>query len=212
MSDQRVEAHALRRQTRCSDAMESAFKSLPPLAALKAFEVFGRVGGIRRTARLLDVDHAVISRHLRALESRVGTILVERHPSEGGNWLTCDGERYHKRVSAALSELANASDELNSSRQMRLHLCCSPGFALHWLGKRIRDFASQFPEVDVELRSSDAFPDLSSNEADCDIRYVRNGQQPSLSKTPVRHFEFARPEVFPVASPEFMASLAKPVG
>lgn len=186
--------------------METAYKSLPPLAALRAFEVFGRVGGIRRTAKLLDVDHAVISRHLRSLESRVGTVLVDRYASDGGNWLTCEGERYHKRVSAALMELVNASEELNSSRQMRLHLWCSPGFALHWLGKRLREFSNENPGVDVELRSSDAPPDMSTNEADCDIRYVRNGQKASFSKTPIRQFEFARPEVFPVASPEYLAN------
>jgi DNA-binding transcriptional LysR family regulator len=191
--------------------MESAYKSLPPLAALKAFEVFGRVGGIRRAARVLNVDHAVISRHLRTLESRVGTILVERHPGERGNWLTCEGERYHRRVSAALMELANASDELNSSRQMRLHLCCSPGFALHWLGKRLRDFTSQHPELEVELRSTDARANLASNEADCDIRYVRTGQQAGMGDTPIRQFEFARPEVFPVASPDYVAGLARPI-
>lgn len=108
-------------------------------------------------------------------------------------------------------ELASASDALNASRQLRLHIWCSPGFALHWLGKRLHDFAAEFPDVDVELRSSDAPPDLATNDADCDIRLVRNGQPAAQGRGTVRTYEFARPEVFPVAAPAYLATMATPI-
>lgn len=53
-----------------------AGKALPPFAALRAFEMVGRVGGIRRAASLLAIDHTVVSRHVRALEEWVGVPLV----------------------------------------------------------------------------------------------------------------------------------------
>jgi DNA-binding transcriptional LysR family regulator len=42
---------------------------LPPFAALRAFDAIGRRGGIRRAAEELGISHAIVSRHLAALET-----------------------------------------------------------------------------------------------------------------------------------------------
>ncbi len=45
---------------RCDDS--------PSFGSLKAFELIGRLGGIRKAAIALGVDHAAVSRHLKSLE------------------------------------------------------------------------------------------------------------------------------------------------
>jgi len=47
-------------------------RGIPPFASLKAFESVGRAGGVRKAALELGIDHAVVSRHLRALEAWLG--------------------------------------------------------------------------------------------------------------------------------------------
>jgi hypothetical protein len=107
--------------------MNSA-KSMPSLAMLRAFDAFGRVGGIRKAALMLDVDHAVISRHLTALESFVGTALIDR--SNGVRTLTSDGIEYHRRISAAFQEITNATVMLRKRHDQQLLIWASPALPI----------------------------------------------------------------------------------
>ena len=38
-------------------------KALPPFEGLRAFDAIARLGGVRKAAKWLDRDHAVLSRH-----------------------------------------------------------------------------------------------------------------------------------------------------
>lgn len=75
-------------------------KALPPFEALRAFDAVARLGGVRKAAQYLCRDHAVVSRHLRAIEDWTGTKLIQRTP--GGAVLTEDGMRYHKQIATAI--------------------------------------------------------------------------------------------------------------
>ena len=177
-------------------------KPLPAFQTLRAFEAVGRLSGIRRAAQDLQLDHAVVSRHLRTLEEWAGTQLIARQ--NGHAVLTDEGVRYHARISAALRELLDASTEVlrrNSSR--RLSIWCIHGFASQWLTCRLSDFQARYPELELELRSTDSSPDFARYEADVDIRYIP-GDEPISSvniRGGVRRFEIARPPVVAVASP-----------
>ena len=180
---------------------------LPPFAALRAFEAVGRLGGIRRAATELSVDHAVVSRHVRALEAWTGLALVDR--GRGASQLTEEGAAYHGRVMVALNDLACAtSDLMRRTGQARLVIWCVPGFAFRWLSVRLDDFAALHGDIEIELRPTDLGPDFRRNEADGDIRYIRDGVE-TPPRRDVQMLEFARPGVFPVASPDFIDSMAK---
>jgi DNA-binding transcriptional LysR family regulator len=177
-------------------------KPLPAFQTLRAFEAVGRLSGIRRAAQDLQLDHAVVSRHLRTLEEWAGTQLIARQ--NGRAVLTDEGVRYHARISAALQELFDASTEVlrrNSSR--RLSIWCIHGFASQWLTCRLSDFQARYPELQLELRSTDTSPDFSRYEADVDIRYVPGDEpiSPVNIRGGVRRFEIARPPVVAVTSP-----------
>ncbi|WP_337186347.1 LysR substrate-binding domain-containing protein [Phenylobacterium sp.] len=179
-------------------------RALPPMTALRAFEVVGRVGGIRRAAAVLALDHAAVSRHVRSLELWAGMPLIER--SGGGGRLTPDGEKFHRRISAALLEIASAAADL--TRRLddgRLNIFCVPGIASHWLMARLADFRTQNPEIDIELHPSDNTPDFGRHEADVDIRYSIDAAPLALGPE-VQSMEIARPPVLAVAAPSMFAA------
>jgi LysR family glycine cleavage system transcriptional activator len=182
-------------------------KCLPPFATMRAFEAVGRLSGVRRAAQALNLDHAVVSRHLRTLEEWAGVRLVNR--IDGKTVLSPIGARYHARISAALAELCDASNELLlCNENSKLRICCVPGFASEWLISRLRAFQAANPGITLELHPTDQSPDFTRYEADVDIRYVPGNE--IVSRTPmigVRTFEISRPPVYAVASPECAANL-----
>jgi LysR family glycine cleavage system transcriptional activator len=176
---------------------------LPPFSGLRAFEAVGQLGGIRRAALELGVDHAAVSRHLRALEAWAGVRLIDR--AQGGR-LTAEGARYHERISAALEEIGRASAELTrQGDDHRLMIWCVPGLAYRWLNGRLSEFRTLDPEIEIEVRPTEQAPDFGRHEADAEIRYLRditpNADGDLLTS------EIARPEVIAVASPALAAEL-----
>jgi LysR family transcriptional regulator, glycine cleavage system transcriptional activator len=180
-------------------------KLFPPLAALRAFEAVGRLGGIRKAARELGTDHAVVSRHIRALEAWVNTALLAR---EGGDYrLTETGRAYHGEIERALATIAGATGALTrQGERMRLSIWCIPGFAFLWLSDRLGSFLEANPDIDLDFRPADDLPDFRAKDVDGAIRYIRNWDEAGVPRH-VHRLEFARPPVFPVAAPSFAAAL-----
>lgn len=185
----------------------SAFPSrraLPPFAALRAFDAVARLGGVRKAAEALDLDHAVVSRHLRAIETWTGATLIER--TRSGVMLSADGLRYHRRIAAAIDAIASATlDLMKQSDNSRLQIWCIPGFAFLWLMGRLSGFQEANPGLEVELRPTDAGPDFGRHEADVDIRYAPTYGEPLAQPPNVRTVQIDTPAVFPLASPEYLA-------
>jgi LysR family glycine cleavage system transcriptional activator len=182
--------------------------STPPFSALRAYEAIGRLGGIRRAALDLRLDHAVVSRHLRALEEWAGVPLINRQ--RDGRVLTDAGAQFHRRISFALQEIAQASADLLVMRgHQSLRIWCMPGLALHWLTARLPHFQALHPEVELSLRPAERSPDFANHEAEVDIRYHYGDTaiDPALVSGMARRLELARPEVFPVASPQLAETL-----
>lgn len=180
---------------------------LPPFAALRAFEAVGRLGGIRRAAQALGLDHAVVSRHLRALEVHLGVQLV--HRAKGSITLTEQGARFLGRISPAIAELRNAAAELmQEGAERRLRIWCIPGLASLWLTSRLESFRAANPDIELELQSSHQSPDFARYETDAAIRYVAGNERVTAAVTGgVRRLELARPPVLAVASPGLIATL-----
>jgi len=178
--------------------------ALPPFGALRAFEAVGRHGGIRKAAEAIGIDHAVVSRHLRTLEAWVGADLFVRRA--GGATLTPKGALYHSRISAAIAEMVDASEQVSGRKQApRVRIWCVPGFAFQWLIPRLGEFRILHSDVELDLRPTDEGPDFSTREADGDIRYVRDWATDPRFGDNVRTIMLARPPVFPVASPALLA-------
>lgn len=186
-------------------------KTLPPFEALRAFDAVGRLRGIRKAAISLGRDHAVVSRHLRALESWTGTKLVER--TAGGIVLTEDGLRYHRLVAAALDSIVYATvDLMRRGDHSRLHIWSMPGFSLHWLTRRLGAFERRHAGVEIELRPTESSPDFSMHEADVDIRFISAYGEPFTLPPGLRSIEFAHVPIIAVASPDYLREVGPIAG
>lgn len=175
-------------------------RAIPPLSSLRAFETVGRLGGIRKAAGSLNLDHSVVSRHLKQLEEWLGVALFQR---DGGRVnLTDVGARYHGRISAALAELALASAEIQDPEEEKsLLVWCVPGFAAQWVADRVATFEVAQPEFSVELRPTDSRANLLAYEADVDIRFYLDDWPPDAGGRGIQYVELARPPIMIVASP-----------
>ncbi len=181
-----------------------ARRALPPFAALRAFDAVARLGGIRKAATMLGVDHTVVSRHVRTLEAWVGISLLTRSPA--GMLLTPDGRRYHASIADAIDGIATATlDLLEGSDSGALRIWCMPGFAFQWLTPRIGRFEQANLEIAIEMRPTDHPPDLLGREADVDIRYCADYEPLRTVPTAIRSIELSRPIVVPAASPDYLA-------
>ncbi len=180
--------------------------ALPPFALLRAFEAIGTCGGIRRAAEALSIDHAAISRHLRALELWTGATLIDRTPG-GGRALTEDGWRYHQAVARGLGLIASAGLDLTKRKDDRhLALLCAPGLASEWLSGRLGDFSDLNAGIELEIRPTDEPPGPSTHSADGHIYYVIDARPHELEDE-LRSETIARPPILAVASPAFAQSL-----
>lgn len=182
-------------------------KTLPPFEALRAFDAIARLGGVRKAAQYLCRDHAVVSRHLRAIEDWTGTKLIERTP--GGAVLTEEGLRYHREIATAMDMIASATIDLMKRGDNRcLHIRCMPGFALHWLSGRLGDFEKANPGLDVELRPADRSPEFLSHDTDIEIRLVPNYGPPFQLPSNLRSMEVACVQIIAVASRQYVSAAA----
>jgi DNA-binding transcriptional LysR family regulator len=199
------DAGSLPRERGVWSAYSGGAKSIPPFAALRAFEAVGRLGGIRKAAAALSLHHAVVSRHVAALERWVGQPLLMRN--RGNKLLTPTGSRYYLRIQDALRELASATAEIVSvSDGDRLRIWTNGGFASKWLAPRLGEFTALQPDVKIELRPSDARPDLLNGEAEVDIRYHGDLYSPPPGGKGLTHVELARPHIMAVASPSLLGA------
>jgi len=177
-------------------------KAFPPFESLRAFDAVARLGGVRKAAQALLRDHAVISRHLKALESWTGTTLIERTP--GGAVLTPEGREYHRQIEAAFNTIAHATIDLLKRNDDRcVHVWCMPAFALHWMTGHLASFESTNQDLDIELRSTREEPDFETQEADVVIQLVPTGA-PLDRPASVQTMELARLPTVPVASPGYL--------
>jgi DNA-binding transcriptional LysR family regulator len=178
-------------------------KSIPPFASLRAFDAVARLGGARKAANALQLDHAVVSRHLRALEAWTGTTLVIRERT--GLTLTPEGKRYHRQIGRAIDLISEATaDLMKLGDERELTIWCMPGFASKWLISRIGRFETRQPGITIEVRPSDSQPDFNRHEADVDIWYAPTYGPPFEPAANLRSMELAQPAVVPVASPHYL--------
>ena len=156
----------------------AASDRLPPMQALRAFEAAARTGSLTRAAELLHVTHGAIGHQIKALESELGVRLVER--AGRGVRLTDEGERFAARVRVAFAELAEAVREVAEGRNPRqLRITVLPSFAARWLLPRIGRFVAAHPEIDVDVRASNALADFRREDVDLGIRHG-SGEWPGL--------------------------------
>jgi len=171
--------------------------------------VFARVahhGSFTRAAGELGVSPSALSQTLRALEGRMGVRLLNRTTRHVG--LTEHGAKFLERVAPGLEQIGSAFHELDDVRGRpsgTLRLNVSRIGATLVVMPVLGEFVKRYPEVRVELASSDAFIDLVAGGFDAGLRL---GESLAHNMTAVRVSDKLRAAV--VASPEYFKRHGKP--
>jgi LysR family transcriptional regulator, glycine cleavage system transcriptional activator len=172
----------------------------PTLSALRAFEATARLGSMRKAALELQIDHAVISRHIKDVEAELGVELLKRGPnklelSELGRFLS-------QKTSGAFAEIDQAvSQTRDAAEHSILYIACIHGFAQRWLMPRLDHFSSRHPSIELRLRATDEMGSIEMVKTDLEIKYVCDKR---LDRD---WYVIARPNVFPVVAQDVYQKL-----
>ncbi|PSL22276.1 LysR family transcriptional regulator [Shimia abyssi] len=148
-------------------------RNLPPLNALRAFEVAGRHESFSRAAEELNVAHSAVSRHVRGLEARLGVKLFRDLPR--GVELTPEGRGYLARVLPALDMIAEATEDLAQTPRGVVTVNSEPLFAERFILPRLAKFQEAYPDIEVRLEASPLLADVERYEADLAVRFTQSG-------------------------------------
>jgi LysR family glycine cleavage system transcriptional activator len=145
------------------------WQSLPPLSALRAFAALAEAGSFSRAGEALNVSHAAVSQQVRALEDRLGVLLVVRGGPRGR--LTPEGERLAQALETAFTGIAQAVDDLTGADAGRpLQVTTTSGFAAAWLMPRLSEFRHLHPDVELMLNPTSNLVELAPGGVDVAIR------------------------------------------
>lgn len=154
------------------------WRDIPSLSALKAFEAAARLGSFSAAARELNVTHAAVAQHVRALESHFGQALMDR---EGRAMrATGAGRRLAQDLGEGFGTIAAGVRALAQARSDRpVALTTTQNFAENWLAPRLAAFWQAHPDLPVTVAPDNRVVDLRREGFDLAIRYGE-GRWPGL--------------------------------
>lgn len=149
---------------------------LPSLQTLRAFAAAGRLKSYSKAAEELGLTHGAVSHRIRELEQRLGVQLFRR---EGNTMvLTPAGQKLEAQVRQGLSLLEQAFEPAPSARvKTTRHIVMTsvPSLASTWLLSRLGEYRADNPDIDVELRVSEALNDYKKEGIDLGVRLGAGG-------------------------------------
>lgn len=171
---------------------------LPSLNALRTFEAVARHNSFTRAAEELNVTQSAASRLVRSLEDYLQIPLFTRQSRRIE--LTDEGRFYNRLVHDALDLVEAGTVELISSSQGNgtLSIGMLPTFGTRWLLPRLPSLQEKYPEISLNVISSDGELDFTKERIDVAIRFG-HGNWPDAIIDPLMS-----EEILVVCSPKIM--------
>jgi DNA-binding transcriptional LysR family regulator len=164
---------------------------------LKVFHAAAEAGSFTHAGEQLGLSQSAVSRQVSALEQELSVALFHRHAR--GLILTEQGELLYRTAHEVFMKLEAARAKLTDSRERPhgdLKVTTTVGIGVHWLTPRLGEFVDLFPDIRIQLITTDEELDLAMREADVAIR-LRQPTQPDLIQRKlfsVRFHAYASPE------------------
>jgi LysR family glycine cleavage system transcriptional activator len=173
-------------------------RRLPPLNALRAFEVAARNENFTRAAAELGVSQAAVSQQVKSLEAMLGLKLFARDGKQ--LVITSAGKQYLAVVRDALDRIAVGTDRLLKNMPSSvLTVSTSPDFGAKWLVHRLGRFAAAYPGIDLRVSTTTRQVDLIAEHVDVAIRHG-DGHWASLDAVAL-----GAEQLVPVCSPKLLS-------
>jgi DNA-binding transcriptional LysR family regulator len=178
------------------------------MGELELMRTFVRVverGSLSAVAREAELGQATVSRHLKDLETMVGTALLQRTTRRIG--LTEAGAQYYERAKAILGLVEQTHEEIRTSQARPsgvIRLSCTSAFGIRHLCRILFAFQEQQPRIKIELNLTDERIDLIKEGMDLVVRMGALGDSGLVAR------RLGQAERVLVASPDYLARHGEP--
>ncbi len=162
-------------------------------------------GGFAPAASVFGISATMVSKHVRALEERLGARLL--HRTTRRHSLTEAGRLYFERCKAILASVDDAESgvtELGSAPRGTLRVSAPVSFGAYRLAPALVDFRRSYPELRVELVLSDRRVDLIAEEFDAAVRIGKLADATFVARP------LAPYRVWLAAAPDYLAKRGRP--
>jgi len=179
---------------------------LDRFAEIELFVQVAETGSLSRAAEALGLSNAAASRHLQALEDRLGARLVERNTRR--LFLTDTGQEFFSRAKALLADMKDAEDAVNASTLNptgTLRISASLSFSMQHVAPLLRAYTERYPNVTVHMEAANRYLDIIDNNIDVAIR--TREFEPDSNITVRR---LAQTRRILVAAPRYLAKHGRP--
>src|SRR3569623_1506586 len=163
---------------------------------LRIFHTAAESGSFTHAAEKLNMSQSAVSRQISALEEDLNLKLFIRHAR--GLVLTEVGEQLFRTAHRMQWELQQVQTQMSESQDEpsgQLIVTTTVGIGSTWLSSRIHEFVKLYPEIQIDVKLSDAELDLAMREADVAIRLHRPMQSEMIQRklfTVHNHFYASR--------------------
>jgi DNA-binding transcriptional LysR family regulator len=175
------------------------------LQAMRTFVRVAELGSFSAAAQQLGVARSVVTRHVAALERQLGAKLMVRSTRRLA--LTAAGTAYLEKCRVIVNLVAAAETDVAEERAVargKIRIGLPLSYGLKRLAPLLLEFASDNPEVQLEMDCTDRRVDLAEEGFDLSIRITgRLAPSDVVRRLGVCH-------VMAVASPEYLARHGRP--
>jgi len=170
------------------------------LRGLRTFSIAARYGSFRKAGDELFITASAVSHQIKSLEDELGELLFDRNSRELS--LTETGRSLFEDVSPLIEQLDTvAANYKKGSTSSSIRISVQPFFASEYFVPRLSEFAAEYPEIDIQVGTSDESAEKHPADADLSIRLFRSppADMPSSLLFPLR--------MLPAGSPDFMKNM-----
>lgn len=175
------------------------------LSEMEAFVQVVDLGGFTDAAKKLGLSKSAVSKHVSALEARLGARLLNRTTRRVSP--TEIGLAYYDRAARVLSEAAEADAMaalMQGAPRGELRISAPLSFGNRHLAPAVAAFLNAYPEVSARVELDDRFVELVAEGFDLAIRI---GALPDSS---LKARKLTETHLFLVASPAYLARRGAP--
>lgn len=178
-------------------------RNLPPLNALRAFEIASRVASFTAAADELCISQGAVSRHIARLEDHLGIPLFDRKGrqvrlTDAGALLADEMHGVFDRIEAASRRVSR----IRTPQCIRLGLF--PTMAASWIMPRLAEFQATHPAIELQVTCKTDFDGEDGRRFD-----VVSGRGP-IAGEDVEYQAILDIELRPVCAPEIVERLRSP--